>query len=97
MNTSDNVVRGGLTVKEVDIDLLLEVVDLAPLREPIMKVTDGRYPLPEVGMQLIHLAPGDSHTAVGHELAISLDGTTAYFSPGTPVFAYSDTYVVTPL
>jgi mannose-6-phosphate isomerase len=84
MNASDNVVRGGLTVKEVDVELLLEVVD-------------GRYPLPEAGVQLLHLAPGDSHTAVDHELAIALDGTTIYLSPGTPVFADSETYVVTPL
>ena len=97
MNASDNVVRGGLTLKEVNVDLLLEVVDPAPLRDPIMKTTDGRYPLPEVGVQLLHLAPGDSHTAVGHELAIALDGTTVYLSPGTPVFADSATYVVTPL
>ena len=97
MNASDNVVRGGLTLKEVNVDLLLEVVDPAPLRDPIMKITDGRYPLPEVGVQLLHLAPGDSHTAVGHELAIALDGTTVYLSPGTPVFADSATYVVTPL
>jgi mannose-6-phosphate isomerase len=97
MNASDNVVRGGLTVKEVDVELLLEVVDPAPLRDPIMKVTDGRYPLPEAGVQLLHLAPGDSHTAVDHELAIALDGTTIYLSPGTPVFADSETYVVTPL
>jgi mannose-6-phosphate isomerase len=48
-------------------------------------------------VQLLHLAPGDSHTAVGHELAIALDGTTVYLSPGTPVFADSATYVVTPL
>jgi mannose-6-phosphate isomerase len=97
MNASDNVVRGGLTIKDVNVDLLLEVVDPAPLRDPIMKVTDGRYPLPEAGVQLVHLAPGDSHTAIGHELAIALDGTTLYLSPGTPVFADSDTYVVTPL
>jgi mannose-6-phosphate isomerase len=97
MNASDNVVRGGLTVKEVDVELLLEVVDPAPLRDPIRKVTDGRYPLPEAGVQLLHLAPGDSHTAVDHELAIALDGTTIYLSPGTPVFADSETYVVTPL
>jgi len=97
MRASDNVVRGGLTVKDVDIDLLLDVVDVAPLRDPIMRTEDGRYPLPEAGVQLVHLAPGDSHTAVGHELTISLDGTTLYLSPGTQVYADSDTYVVTPL
>jgi mannose-6-phosphate isomerase len=97
MNASDNVVRGGLTAKDVDIDLLLEVVDPAPLRDPIMKVADGCYPLPEAGVQLLRLAPGDSHSAAGHELAIALDGTTLYLSPGTPIYADSETYVVTSL
>ena len=97
MQASDNVVRGGLTVKEVDIDLLLDVVDPTPLAHPIMDVTDGRYPLPEAGVVLVKLEAGDSHTAVGHELAIVLDGTTLYLSPGTPIFVESTTFVVTPL
>ncbi|WP_158412532.1 mannose-6-phosphate isomerase, class I [Ilumatobacter nonamiensis] len=95
MNASDNVVRGGLTSKHVDVDLLLEVVDPTPLVDPVMDVDDGRYPLPEAGVVLIRLDPGESHTAVGHELAIALDGTTLYLSPGTPIFADSTTYVVT--
>jgi len=97
MNASDNVVRGGLTVKEVDVDLLLEVVDPAPLRDPVLRDVDGRYLLPEAGVQLVHLTPGDSHRSTGHELAIALDGTTLYLSPGTQVYADSDTYVVTSL
>jgi len=97
MNASDNVVRGGLTAKEVDLDLLIEVVDPAPLRDPIMGVDNGCYPLPEAGVQLVHLSPGDSHRSAGHELAIALDGTTLYLSPGTQVYADSNTYVVTPL
>lgn len=95
MRASDNVVRGGLTVKEVDIDLLLDVVDPTPLAEPVMSVTDGRYPLPEAGVTLLALEAGDSHTAVGHELAVTIDGTTLYFSPGTPIYAETTTYVVT--
>jgi mannose-6-phosphate isomerase len=95
MSASDNVVRGGLTAKEVDVDLLLEVVDPAPLRDPVMRDFGGRYPLPEAGVQLVHLTPGDSHRSTGHELAIALDGTTLYLSPGTQVYADSDTYVVT--
>ncbi len=97
MNASDNVVRGGLTVKEVDVELLLQVVDPAPLREPIMKVDDGRYPLVEAGVELRRLSPGDTHRSTGHELAIGLDGTTLYLSPGTQVYADSETYVVTTL
>jgi mannose-6-phosphate isomerase len=96
MGASDNVVRGGLTVKDVDVELLLEVVDPTPLAEPVMAVTDGRYPLPEADVVLVRLEVGDSHTAVGHELAVSLDGTTLYLSPGTQIYADSTTYVVTP-
>ena len=96
MQASDNVVRGGLTVKDVDIELLLDTLDPAPLADPIMHVDNGRYPLPEAGVVLVCLEPGDSHTAVGHELAVSMDGTTLYLSPGTPIYADSRTYVVTP-
>ncbi|MCH9834743.1 MAG: mannose-6-phosphate isomerase, class I [Ilumatobacter sp.] len=97
MRASDNVVRGGLTVKTLDIELLLDTFDPTPLADPIMHVDDGRYPLPEAGVMLVQLQPGDSHTAVGHELAISMDGTTLYLSPGTPVYTDSRTYVVTPI
>lgn len=97
MQASDNVVRGGLTVKDVDVDLLLEVVDPTPLERPIMTVENGRYPLPEAGVVLVRLEPGDDHTATDHELAIVDDGTTLYFSPGTIVVAESTTHVVCPL
>lgn len=94
MGASDNVVRGGLTTKPVDVDLLLEIVDPSPLTQPIMTVTDGRYPLPEAGVTLVHLAPGADHTSTGHELAVAMDGTTLYLSPGTPIYTSTDTYVV---
>ncbi len=97
MRASDNVVRGGLTVKEVDIDLLLEVVDPTPLADPIMDVTDGRYRLPEADVELVTLAPGDSRTATGHELGVAMDGTTIYLPPGTTFVADSVTYDVAPL
>ena len=83
-------------VRTIDIELLLDTLDPAPLADPIMHVDNGRYPLPEAGVVLVRLEPGDSHTAVGHELAVSMDGTTLYLSPGTPIYADSRTYVVTP-
>ncbi len=97
MSASDNVVRGGLTAKHVDVDLLLDTVDPTPLAQPLIDVIDGRYPLPEVGVTLVRLDPGSSHTATGHELAIALDGTTLYLSPGTQIYTDSVTFVVTPL
>ncbi len=96
MGASDNVVRGGLTVKPVDIDLLLEIVDPTPLPQPIAAATDGRYLLPEAGVALVELQPGDAHVATGHELTVGLDGTTLYLSPGSSIVANSLTYVVTP-
>lgn len=95
MRASDNVVRGGLTSKHVDIDLLLDTVDPTPLAQPVMDVVDGRYPLPEAGVTLARLDPGAEHRSTGHELAVSLDGTTLYLSPGTPIYADSTTFVVT--
>lgn len=97
MKASDNVVRGGLTVKHVDIDLLLEVVDPTPLAEPVMQVVDGRYPLPEAGVQLVRLDAGDHHTSTGHELAISVAGQQLYLAPSTDFVASNDTFVVTSL
>ena len=60
MGASDNVVRGGLTVKPVDVDELLRVVDPTPLAHPVMidAAATGRYPLPEAGCTLVRLAPG---------------------------------------
>lgn len=95
MGASDNVVRAGMTTKHVDVDELLRIFDREPLSEPVMNVADGRYPLPEAGVILLRLDPGTSHTAVGHELAVALDGTALYLSPGTQVFADTTTFVVT--
>jgi len=95
MQASDNVVRGGLTVKHVDIDLLLDVVDPTPLAEPVMPVVDGRYELPEAGVQLIWLDAGEHHTSTGHELALSVAGEQLYLAPSTEFVASADTFVVT--
>ena len=95
MRSSDNVVRGGLTRKPVDIDLFIEIVNPSPLWQPIMDRERGRYPLPEVGVTLVTLQPGEPHTSTGHELAIALDGVTLYLAPGTSITPEAVTYVVT--
>ena len=48
------------------------------------------------GVELLRLEPGSDHTATGHELALALDGTTVYLSPGTPIYTDTVTFVVTP-
>ncbi|MGB3737354.1 MAG: mannose-6-phosphate isomerase, class I [Ilumatobacter sp.] len=95
MGASDNVVRAGMTTKHVDVDELLRIFDREPLANPVMDVVDGRYPLPEAGVVLVRLDPGATHRSTGHELAIALDGTTLYLSPGTQIYADSETFVVT--
>lgn len=41
MASSDNVLRGGLTPKHVDVDELLDVLDFEPLPVPILRPVDG--------------------------------------------------------
>ena len=95
MGASDNVVRGGMTRKHVDVDELLRIVDPTPLVQPVIPGTDGRYPLPEAGCTLVRLEPGTTHTSTGRELAVSLDGVTLYLPAGSAITATSPTFVVT--
>jgi mannose-6-phosphate isomerase len=97
MGASDNVVRGGMTSKHVDVDELLHILDPAPLAQPVMVDANhtGRYPLPEAGCVLVRLEPGRVHTSSGHELAVSLSGETLYLPPGSTITAPAPTFVVT--
>ena len=95
MGASDNVVRGGLTVKHVDVDELLRILDPTPLAQPVMTATGGRYPLPEAGCTLVRLERGTAHRSTGHELAVTVSGDTLYLPPDTSLTATSTTFVVT--
>lgn len=96
MSPSDNVVRGGLTAKPVDVELLLEIVDSTPLDRPVLDVSN-RYELPGAGVALVRLRPGEEHVAVGHELAVDFSGAAWYYAPGERVVTDITAYVVTPL
>ena len=98
MGASDNVVRGGLTVKHVDVDELLRILDRTPLEHPVMTdaASTGVYPLPEAGVALHRLAPGAPHVSTGHELAIALDGLTWYLPPGSTWTPTAESYAVVP-
>ena len=97
MSASDNVVRGGMTDKPVDVDELLRILDPRPLAQPVMAdaARSGRYRLPEAGCTLLRVEPGHSHTSTGHELAVSLAGDTLYLASGCAFTATSPTFVVT--
>jgi mannose-6-phosphate isomerase len=96
MNASDNVVRGGLTVKPVDVDDLLAVLDPTPLDQPVLPA-GNRYDLPGAGVSLLRLGAGRHHVATGHELSIDLDGAARYCGPGDELLTTAETYVVVPL
>jgi mannose-6-phosphate isomerase len=97
MGASDNVVRGGLTEKHVDVDELLRILDITPLAEPVMTAAarSGRYALPEAGCTLVRIEPGRTHTSTGHELTVGLDGRTLYLPPGAHLTPTAPTFVVT--
>jgi mannose-6-phosphate isomerase len=94
MAASDNVVRGGLTTKHVDVDELLRIVDREPLADPLLPI--GRqYRLEGTGLELLRLDPGDGHRSRGHELAVDLGGGCWYLSPGSECIVDQITFVVT--
>ena len=94
MAASDNVIRGGLTTKDVDVDELLRIVDRTPLDDPVLAV-GRRYRLEGTDIDLLRLDPGDAHRSRGHELAIDLDGGSWYLAPDTECTAAQVTFVVT--
>lgn len=96
MGASDNVVRAGLTEKQVDIAELLNTVDLTPLIEPVLAASD-RHELPAIGVALAKLESGQHHVALDHELAIDLNGLAWYFAPGEAIQTSAVTFVVVPV
>jgi len=94
MAPSDNVVRAGLTTKEIDIAELLRIVDREPLSNPVLPI-GRRYRLEGTGIELVRLDPGDGHRSRGHELAVDLGGGCWYLAPGTECTVAEVTFVVT--
>lgn len=81
MGASDNVVRGGLTAKPVDVDDLLAVADRTPLADPVLPIAD-EYALPDTDIRLLRRTGPTEHAAAGHELVVTSDGRTSYLAPG---------------
>ena len=84
MASSDNVVRGGLTVKHVDIEELLAVLDFEPLAQPKVPVTQiepghWRYETPNTPFLATRyeLEGGQQrlHRATGRELLLWVSGS----------------------
>ena len=83
MGNSDNVVRGGLTVKHVDVEELLDVLDFEPLEQPVVHAVEvepgwWRYHTPNTpyAVSRCEVSTGTRrrHQAVGRELLLHVDG-----------------------
>jgi mannose-6-phosphate isomerase len=83
MANSDNVLRGGLTPKHIDVPELMKHTIFEPVVPNIMKGIDiGNYewnypcPVPDFGLNRITLQPGQTHngTAQSLEIIIAIQG-----------------------
>jgi mannose-6-phosphate isomerase len=93
MGASDNVLRGGLTHKHVDVDLLLSVLNFEALPDPmVLPVEQGsgrwRYPTPQAPFELwrFDVQHSMAHTATGRELLLCTDGDIGSLHHGEAVY-----------
>jgi mannose-6-phosphate isomerase len=82
MGASDNVVRGGMTTKRVDVEDLLAVVDPTPLADSERPVSDV-YELDGTPIRLLRITGPATHQAGAHELVVTTRGATGYLAPGS--------------
>lgn len=88
MASSDNVLRGGLTPKHVDVPELLAVLDFepspVPFVEPIVRTGGGvMYPVPVDDFRLVRIGPGTAtDLARGQAAVILVTGGTARVEQG---------------
>ena len=100
MGASDNVVRGGLTPKHVDVPELMAVLRIEPLAEPRtqpIEVDPGRwcYDTPDTPFRLWRWnVDGDvTHTATGREMLLCADGSTSLLDSGQVAYLAPDEQV----
>lgn len=81
MGASDNVVRGGLTPKHIDVDELLRVLRFEPLPDPVVRprrtaVGEWAYDTPDAPFAVTRLDVTDTtiHTATSRELLLCTSG-----------------------
>jgi mannose-6-phosphate isomerase len=88
MASSDNVLRGGLTAKHVDLAALIEVLDFTDGRVPVMHPVLGpgglRYPVPVEDFDLTRVqldAQSGSLTTSGPQVLLCTEGAAVLSSP----------------
>ncbi len=79
MANSDNVLRGGLTAKHVDVPALLDVVDCRPHEVPVQAPTDPCFtfqtPVPDFSLTRVELAGSRRFTPDGPEIVLCASGS----------------------
>ena len=79
MANSDNVVRGGLTPKHIDVEELLHVVSCFPIEAPVQKCEGAIHtyasPVPEFALQRIDVAGHHEVAVAGPEILVASSGS----------------------
>jgi mannose-6-phosphate isomerase len=101
MTASDNVLRGGLTTKHVDIDELLHVLDFTPTEVPYLRpvVSGGAelYRPDGPGFQLLHVAGATTQAITGPAIALCTAGEmTISGAAGRVTVGRGDAVYITP-
>ena len=93
MEASDNVVRGGLTPKHVDIEELLRVLDYTPLLDPVVRPVEAtpgcwRYDTPGAPFDFWRFEiDGElAHTATTRELLLCTAGSAGVIRQGESMY-----------
>ena len=93
MEASDNVVRGGLTPKHVDIEELLRVLDYTPLLDPVVRPVEAapgrwRYDTPGAPFDFwrFEIDGESAHTATTRELLLCTAGSAGVISQGESMY-----------
>ena len=93
--SSDNVVRGGLTSKHIDITELLAIADFTPLVDPVIERSDDGYltPAREFQVKRLDLAVSErvSVTNVGPTMYVCAEGDAGALRRGQVVWAPAST------
>ncbi|MCU1360644.1 MAG: manA, partial [Ilumatobacteraceae bacterium] len=97
MGASDNVIRGGLTPKHVDVPELLNVLKIEPLDDPVTVPTELEpdrwcYDTPDTPFRLWRwdLDGTITHTSTGREMLLCTDGSTSDLGAGEVAYLSPD-------
>lgn len=82
MANSDNVVRGGLTSKHIDVEELIDVVDCTPIEPPIQEASGCLHtfdtPVPEFSLTRVVVADDVRLRVRGPEILIVTEGIVEF-------------------